>query len=324
MRARTLLLGLTASGAWAGGLVALNRSLELRDLPPTLPGQTHDWPWRLGRVRYTTLGDGPPLVLLHGLNAAASSFEMRKAFEPLARRFRVYAPDLLGFGKSDRPPIEYTGELYVDLVEDFLAEVIGHPCAIVASSLSSCYAVAAAVRRSDLVTRLVLICPTGDTGAVPTDPFLESVYWLFRLPIQGQALFNALASRPSLRYFLGQVYADPAFITDQLVEQNWATAHQPNARYAPAAFLSGRLNYPLRPYFARLRQPTLLAWGAAARSTPVEEGEALRDLNPRAELRVFERCRLLPHDERAEELLATVLPFLADEPTDGLGPKTTP
>ena len=295
--------------AATAALAALNRTLELGDLPPTLPGQSHDWAWRLGRVRYTTLGDGPPLLLLHSPNACASSYEMRKVFAPLAERFTVYAPDLLGFGKSERPPLEYTGERYADLVTDFLDEVIGRPAVVVASSLGSAYAVVAAVRRPELVDRLVLICPAGDTSSDPTNPTLETVYWALRLPVYGQAAFNAIVSRPSIRHFLGQHFYDPSAVADQLVEQNWATAHQSNARYAPAAFVSGRLNYPLRAYFKRVEQPVLLAWGAEARQTPLDHGRELAALNPHAELRVFERCGLLPHDERADELVPEVLAF---------------
>ena len=46
------------------------------------------------RVRYTTLGEGPPVALVHGVHAAASSFEMRGIFEPLSRQHAVYAVDL--------------------------------------------------------------------------------------------------------------------------------------------------------------------------------------------------------------------------------------
>jgi pimeloyl-ACP methyl ester carboxylesterase len=312
MRSRKLLILLCTKLAATAGLALLNRSLELDDLPPTLPGRMHDWAWRDGRVRYTTLGEGPPVVLLHGLHAAASSFEMRKAFEPLAAERTVYAPDLLGFGKSERPPLHYSGEMYVDLVTDFLAEVVQRPCTLVASSLSSAYAVAAAVRRPDLVDRLVLICPTGDARATPTEALGETAYWFLRLPIQGRAAFNALVSRPSLRYFLERrTFFDPACATEQLVEQHWATSHQPNARFAAAAFIGGRLSFPLRPYFARLTRPTLLAWGANAGFTPVSQAQELLALNSRASLHVFERCGQLPHDERAEEFLAKVGAFLS-------------
>src|SRR4051812_4883585 len=101
-----------AALAAGGGLLALaNRLLLLDDLPPTLPGAMHDWTWRGWRVRSTMLGkglgEGPPLVLVHSVHAAASSFEMRGIFEPLSQRFSVYAVDLLGFGKSERPAAPY-------------------------------------------------------------------------------------------------------------------------------------------------------------------------------------------------------------------------
>ena len=110
-----------------------NRALLLDDLPPTLPGSMHDWTWRGWRVRSTTLGDGPPIVLVHGAHAAASSFEMRGIFEPLSQRHTVYAIDLLGFGKSERPKAPYSGRLYAELLTAFLGEVVGRSAVVVGS-----------------------------------------------------------------------------------------------------------------------------------------------------------------------------------------------
>ena len=295
-------------------LAALNHWLRLADLPPTLPGRNHDWAWRHGRVRYTTLGEGSPLVLLHGIHAAASAFEMRQVFEPLARHFAVYAVDLLGFGKSERSPIHYSGELYGQLLQDFLDEVIGRPAPIVASSLSAAYAASSAARRPETVERLVLICPTGEAGITSSGLRSELAYWTLRAPIHGEAAFNALVSRPSIRRFLERgVYADPALVTDAVVDQNWATAHQPNARYAPAAFLGRRLNFPLHARLARVRQPTLLVWGRAARFTPLSEAAPLRRANPRARLCVIDDAGMLPHDEQPDRFLDAVVPFLRGE-----------
>ena len=313
MRARTVGLFLATKVLGAGAMVALNRRLRLDDLPPTLPGRNHDWAWREGRVRYTTLGDGPPLVLLHGIHAAASSFEMRQVFEPLARHFAVYAVDLLGFGKSERPPTHYTGELYGELLQDFLDRVVGGPAAIVASSLGAAYAASSAARRPETVDRLVLICPTGEAGITSSGLRSELVYWALRAPVHGEALFNGLVSRPSLRRFLEKgAYAAPARVTDALVDQHWATAHQPNARYAPAAFIGRRLNFPLLARLARVKQPTLLVWGREAGFTPLSEAAALQNANPRARLEVIEDAGMLPHEEQADRFLEIVVPFLRD------------
>src|SRR4051812_8295390 len=116
--------GLAALLGVGGALALANRWLLMDDLPPTLPGANHDWTWRGHRVRYVKLGSGPPVVLLHGVHAAASSFEMRQVFEPLSHDQTVYALDWLGFGKSERPSVQYDGQLYAELLTDFLRDIV--------------------------------------------------------------------------------------------------------------------------------------------------------------------------------------------------------
>jgi len=311
----TLGIFLATKAAGAAALAMLNRTLRLDDLPPTLPGASHDWPWKHGRVRYTTLGDGPPVVLLHGVHAAASSFEMRQIFEPLSRHFTVYAVDLLGFGKSERPDVHYSGDMYVELVRDFLTEIVRAPTSIVASSLSASYAASAAASAPDSVERLVLICPTGEVGITSSGLRSELVYWFLRSPLNGEAAFNALVSRASIRAFLEKrVYANPARVTDVLVDQQWATAHQPNARFAPAAFIGRRLNIPLHARLARAPRPALLVWGEASSFTPPSDATPLLAASPRATLAVIPDAGGLPHDEQPERFLEIVLPFLQGTP----------
>ena len=312
MRPRTIATTILAAKGLSTAAVALaNRALRLDDLPPTLPGRNHDWAWRHGRVRYTTLGEGPPVVLLHGIHAAASAFEMRQVFEPLAGHFTVYAVDLLGFGKSERPDVHYTGELYAELLQDFLDDVVRQPAAIVASSLSAAYAASSAALQPETVDRLVLICPTGEAGITSSGLRSELVYWLLRAPLYGEGLFNGLVARSSIRRVLERgAYANPARVTDAVVDQNWATAHQPNARYAPAAFLGRRLNFPLHARLGRVKQPTLLVWGREARFTPLSEAAPLKAANRRTQLQVIEDAGMLPHDEQADRFLEIVVPFL--------------
>src|SRR6185436_20160868 len=106
------------------------------------------------------LGQGPPVVLVHSIHAAASSFEMRGIFEPLSQRHTVYAIDLLGFGKSERPNAPYSGPFYADLLADFLAEVVGRTELLLGSSLGAAYVVAVARAQPGLVDRVALVSPT--------------------------------------------------------------------------------------------------------------------------------------------------------------------
>jgi hypothetical protein len=145
-----LLLPLVAAGL-AGATAGLWRLARAgrRDAPPpvpSLPAPAESWPWRGHRIAAYRRGEGPPVVLVHSIHAAASAREMSQPFERLAADRTVHAYDLLGFGASDRPPLAYRAELYVDLLGDFLSEVVGEPADVVASSLSAGHALHAARR----------------------------------------------------------------------------------------------------------------------------------------------------------------------------------
>jgi pimeloyl-ACP methyl ester carboxylesterase len=307
---RTALLTAAAGLALAGGLAMLNRSLVLDDLPPTLPGAPLDWQWRGWRVRYTTLGSGPPLVLVHGVHAAASSFEMDRIFEPLANRHTIYAIDMLGFGKSERPALGYSGALYADLFADFLREIVGRPAAVAGSSLGAAYAVKAAVRLPELFERLILISPTDHTvTGVPGQLFGA----LLALPLVGMATFNVLVSRPSLRRFLRRVYADPSLVDNALVEQHWAVSHQPNARIAPAAFITGRLDLPFERAPGRVQAPILVLRGdhpGLGREAP---DTVLASLGASVQFQTIARSGQLPHHESPDAVVQAIDGWLAAE-----------
>lgn len=301
------LLGLGVA-VLAGALALVNRALLLDDLPPTLPGAMEDWQWRGWRVRYTTLGAGPPLVLVHGVHAAASSFEMRNVFEPLSRQYTVYAIDLLGFGKSARPAAPYSAALYTDLLRDFLAQVVGpaaggQPAVLVASSLSTAFAVAAARARPDLIDRLVLLSPSDITGLGGVGrEFGRLLAW----PVLGTALFNGLVSRRSIKRFMGRAYADPWRVDETLVGQQWATAHQPNARLAPAAFVAGRLDRPFWDVAVPLAVPLLIIRGTVAGIGPQTPDAALHGLSRSVAIETISGAGQLPHDEAWEQVVALI------------------
>jgi pimeloyl-ACP methyl ester carboxylesterase len=138
-------------------------------LDSTLPGEARIYRWKHGHISYNVLGaeNAPPLVLLHNLGIDASSYEMRTIIEPLAKYYRVYAPDLIGFGLSDRPSLDYSAETYVSLCRDFLTEVVQQPArpgtspapTLLASGLTCNYAIAIAQTVPTLCERLVLISP---------------------------------------------------------------------------------------------------------------------------------------------------------------------
>ncbi len=303
-----------AAGVAVGGAALANAAVAASapKLEEWYEGEHAAYFWRGYRVAYTVRGEGRPVVLLHGIHAAASSFEWRHNFGYLSDRYRVFAIDLLGFGHSDRPATRYTAQTYVSMLLDFLRDVPPEPPAIVASSLSSAYAVVAAYRAPQHVAGLVLSCPTGiqrlDDAPGPLGALTLGA---LSAPVVGQSLYNMLVSDASIRYYLkNQVFSSPDSIDETLVRQMYATSHQPGARYAPAAFVGGALNLDIGEVFPRITKPTLVVWGAQARMAPVSDAEAFAAGNPSARIEVVDGAGLLPHDERAGWFNGTVAGFI--------------
>ncbi|GGL59979.1 alpha/beta fold hydrolase [Halocalculus aciditolerans] len=314
-----------ALAATAGGLAATgvaNRLLERRagHLGPPLDGRQRVHRWRGFDVAYTEAGDAddPDVLLLHGLSPAASAHEFRGVFDALSERYHVVAPDLPGFGRSDRPDVTYDAERYVQFVGDFADAVVENPT-VLASGLTGAYAAMAAGRGGDdaaggaAVDRLCLVCPTADTAV--DRPWLESV---LRTPVVGHGLFNALVSKPALEYLdQRDDYYHPQDVGAGVVEYQWRTAHQAGAQYAPAALFGGRLDpvVDLGSELAAVDCPVTLVWGREARTPPLAAGRTLAE-DADARLVVLDESRRRPHAEHPEivlEALAADLPRLEDD-----------
>lgn len=298
-------------------LAALNRVVSAHAPPPQPPlgDDPHQFVWSEGNISYTVAGQGPAIILLHGIYAGASSFEFRRIFAPLAKQFRVFAPDLPGFGLSTGAPRLYTPELYINAIRDFAQQVAGgadHPVHVIASSLACAFAIEAALTRPDMFDRLVLIAPTGiEALAQPPTVGQRLLGNLLRTPLLGASLYNALVSRGGLRSFLThQVYRRRDEVSDDLIDAYYAVSHQPHARWAAASFIGGDLNLDIADAYGALAQPVLICWGKEATFTPLDQADLFLERNERAEIRVFERSGSLPHDEEAPLFVTEVSQWL--------------
>jgi pimeloyl-ACP methyl ester carboxylesterase len=321
-----------AGGAGVAALAALNAAIQRNASEPddsALGGEAHFFRWKHGRVFYKTSGaenPGPPIVFIHGVGAGASSFMWRKNFDDLARDFRVYAFDLLGFGFSDKPAAaSYSADLYVDLITDFIREVSGYPVNIIASSLGAAYAIRVADERPELINSMVLNGPAG-SDALNRRPGMAGAafYGLLQSPVLGTSFYNVMASERSIRdYARDNLFYDHHRVTDRLVANLYATSHQSGAQHAIAAFLAGYLNTDTQSPFSRLTQPVVLVWGKQDATTPLERAGALQELNPRASLEVFDYCRMMPEQEQPEKfnslVRATFLARAAAAGSDSFG-----
>jgi pimeloyl-ACP methyl ester carboxylesterase len=209
---------------------------------------------------------GAPLVLLlHGVYAGASSYEWREIVPLLAREHRVWAPDLLGAGASDRPDLDWTADRLTETVGALVRAAVDadERVVVVGSSLTGAHAVRASAGVLD-PGRLVLITPTGMGRALtrPAGRASAVLYGLARHTPLGDGLVAALSSGPSVRWFQQhQTYADPSVLTEDEVRTTRRVARLTNAKHLQLAFVTNRLGLALDPCEVAALRPRVL-WGS--------------------------------------------------------------
>jgi pimeloyl-ACP methyl ester carboxylesterase len=203
-------------------------------------------------------GTGRPLVLLHSINAAASSYEMKPLFEAFRRERPVYALDWPGFGRSGRDERAYDASTYRQALERFLTDEVEAEggADVVALSLAGEFAAHVAVTLPALVHSLVLISPTGFGKKRAGSP--AALRALSRHPLAARLLWAAVSSRPSIRYFLGKSFHGP--VDRGLLDHEARTVRAEGAARAPLDFIAGLPFTPdiFEQTYERLRVPTLI------------------------------------------------------------------
>ncbi len=301
-----------ALGGTLGAMALINKLTvsQAGELSTVLTGEEHRYPWKYGDVFYQVKGtrEARPLVLIHSFAPGASSYEWRKNVDALAERFRIYAIDLLGFGLSDRPQIDYSAETYIDLIGDFLKEVVSQPALVVAHDLSCAYTVMCAYRRPQLFEKLILISPSVDLLQEPLPGLAHTALrTALRLPIVGEFAYNVLTSRRAIQgYYDRRGYHNPGLITDQLVEYVFSSAHQENSHYPSASLLSKDLATDIHEPLARLRTPIIAIWGREEGQPPNEASAAYKQVNPKIETRILDRSSQQLQDEQSAKFNALI------------------
>ncbi len=261
-------------------------------------------------------GSGRPLVLIHSINAAPSSFELKPVFDQYRGKRPVYSLDLPGFGHSDRPVGSYSAERFATAILDCLEQVVKGPADVLALSLSGEFAARAALLAPGRIASLALISPTGFGARQPFGPGIgRPLHRFLTLPLLAAAAYALVTSRPSINYYLGKSFVGkpPA----ALIDYAYATSHQPGARYAPLMFLSMQLftrDAPERLYSALPADFPVLAIADRDPYVTFEKLAGFVATHPNWRLEGLAPHLGLPQWERLPALIATLDRFWAGAP----------
>jgi pimeloyl-ACP methyl ester carboxylesterase len=249
------------------------------------------------KIHYLEAGAGPVVILLHGLGGDTSNWA--PTIGPLAEKYRVIVPDQIGFGKSDKPFLNYRVATLVDFLDGFYKELKIERASLVGNSLGGFTAAAFALAHPEKVERLVLVDAAG--FAVPKDADMR--------------VLGALnpSTREDVRRILPLVfYNKQLFGSEAVIEQFFARRVTAGDGYTIQRFIESivRGEDLLDNRLDKIKQPTLIVWGREDGLTPMSMAERFNKEIAGSQLVVIEKCGHVPQLERAAEFNAAVLKFL--------------
>lgn len=299
-------------------------------------GNQRDWVWRGWRTRYTYIRpDKPhqnttPLMLLHGFGTSIGHW--RQNISVLGEHHTVYALDLLGFGASQKAPVSYQVDLWVEQVYDFWRTFIRHPMVLVGNSIGSLVTIAAAAKHPDMVQGIVMLSLPDlsvRSEAIPKflRPAIATIENLVASPLLLKTVFRFVRRPHVVKRWAGLAYANKDAVTDELVDILVSPAHDRGSAQAFSAILKAMIgsqfSIPVKTLLPSLEIPILLIWGQQDRMVPPAFARQFAAYNPLVQLLTLDNAGHCPHDECPEEvnraILAWIDSFLAN-PNDSFEP----
>ena len=253
------------------------------------------------------------LVFLHGFGGGSSAYEWSKVYPAFASQYRVLAPDLIGWGRSEHPERNYQIEDYLTTIREFFEQTCTAPVTAIASSLTAAFTVRVAIANPNLFKSLILVTPAGlsDFG----ENYTRSIFaQIVSIPLVDRLLYSTgVATSGGIRSFLEQrQFAQANRVYDEIVEAYLQSAQQPNAEYAALSFVRGDLCFDLSLYIEQLTIPTAIIWGQKSQFTGPEIGRRLAQQNPQA-IQVFQQLEdvgLTPQLELPAVTIGLIKKFL--------------
>jgi len=286
---------------------------------PATPLTYLSWTWQGHHIQYTVQGEGMPIVLIHGFGASIGHW--RKNIPVLAEAgYRVYAIDLLGFGGSDKPPLDYSLELWESLLVDFWQEFVQAPAVWVGNSIGALLALMVLAHHPRMGQAGVLLNAAGGLNHRPEElnPPLRLVMGTFTRVVSSQAIgplmFNLVRQKSRIRSTLKQVYCDRTAVTDDLVDLIYEPSCDPGAQKVFASILTAPPGPHPSELLPQVTQPLLVLWGAADPWTPISGSKLYQMLAAqepdRVQFTAIPNTGHCPHDERPEQVNTAILEWL--------------
>lgn len=251
------------------------------------------------KIHYVEAGTGPTVILLHGLGGSSQAWQFNIA--PLAAKFRVIVPDQIGFGKSDKPLVNYRIRTYVDFLDQFCKQLNIERATLVGNSMGGWIAAMYTAAFPDRVEKLVLV---DAAGYAPPKDFDTRVFWSLNP-----------TTRAEMKVLVTKVFYNKAFHTDTAVDMSIAARLAAGDGFTIKSITESIIRGEdfLDDVVKTIKRPTLIIWGREDGLVPLAEGERFNKDIAGSKLIVLDQCGHVPNFEKAAEFNAAVLKFLTPD-----------
>ena len=308
-------IAVAATGAALTGIHLINKFIFTAATSKELTKEVaHNYyEWRFGKIAYLKVGEGTPIVLIHDMKPYSSSYVWNKMIAGLAKDHTVYAIDLIGCGKSDRPNITYTAYLYVQMLNDFIKNVVGERTDIVVSGDSSSMAIMSCQMNSELYGKVVLINPTSIEATAKLPHKVNSVAKnLLGTHIIGTLIYNISMSKKNIRKELKRICQfDTPDEFNKLVDIYYENAHigGTSAKGLSASIKCNYVNIPIANALSTIDNSIIII-NSDSNSNAENITSEYIELNNAIETCTIHNSKKLPQLENPKELLKQLKIFL--------------
>ncbi|MEM9009569.1 MAG: alpha/beta fold hydrolase, partial [Cyanobacteria bacterium P01_F01_bin.86] len=237
--------------------------------------------------------------------------------------YQVHALDLLGFGASDKPALDYTLEIWESLLQDYWQEHIGRPAVFVGNSIGGLITLMMLANSPDMARGGVLLNCAGGLNHRPEELNLPlrvvmgTFSKLVGSDLLGPFVFNEVRRKFRIRGSLKQVYRNREAITDELVDILHRPSCDPGAQKVFASIVTAPPGPKPEELLPKIQQPLLVLWGENDPWTPIQGATIYKTLSespnaqPPTTFQSIPETGHCPHDERPEVVNQAILDWLS-------------
>ena len=262
--------------------------------------------WRFGKVYYKKKGHGSPVLLIHDLTVYSSAYEWNKVVNELTETHTVYAIDLLGCGRSEKPRITYTNYLYVQLIADFIKNVIGEKADVIASGYSGSFTVLASYTNPEFISKIILINPPSLASLNKVPSKRSKLYkFILEFPIFGTLIYNIKTCQSNIQLLFTEKYLyNPFSVTPEMVDTYYEAAHQSlsNSKFLLSSLVAGYTNNNITHALKEINQSVTILY-CEGETDSEKIAESYTTCNPAIESCMLKHAKHLPQLETPGKFL---------------------